>query len=178
MHTLIKKYFIAGEFPGSLVVRTQRFYCQGPGFDPWSGNYDPANNTRTKKPLLLKMLSSKPSVSHSSSIKYHHNKNNNNKKVWDFPGGPVFKNPPTNAGALSNSRSGKTPRAAGQWSLCTTTPEPTHLEPVLRNKRSHHRETLAHSSREINKKKFEMWWLTECDTETRSEQMLLEKWCQ
>ena len=26
------------EFPGSPVVRTPRFHCQGPGFDPWSGN--------------------------------------------------------------------------------------------------------------------------------------------
>ena len=27
-----------GEFPGGPVVRTQRFHCQGPGFNPWSGN--------------------------------------------------------------------------------------------------------------------------------------------
>ena len=27
-----------GEFPGSPVVRTPRFHCQGPGFSPWSGN--------------------------------------------------------------------------------------------------------------------------------------------
>ena len=26
------------EFPGSPVVRTPRFHCWGPGFDPWSGN--------------------------------------------------------------------------------------------------------------------------------------------
>ena len=103
------------------------------------------------------MLSSKPSVSHSSSIKDHHNKNNNDEKVWDFPGGPVVRNPPANAGALSNPRSGKTPHAAGQRSLRTTTPEPTSLEPVLRNKRSHHRETLTRSHGAINKKKFEMW---------------------
>ena len=26
------------EFPGGPVVRTPRFHCRGPGFDPWSGN--------------------------------------------------------------------------------------------------------------------------------------------
>ena len=26
------------EFPGSPVVRTQRFHCWGPRFNPWSGN--------------------------------------------------------------------------------------------------------------------------------------------
>ena len=26
------------EFPGGPVVRTLRFHCRGPGFDPWSGN--------------------------------------------------------------------------------------------------------------------------------------------
>ena len=29
---------LSREFPGGLVVRTPRFHCQGPGFDPWSGN--------------------------------------------------------------------------------------------------------------------------------------------
>ena len=29
---------IRREFPGGPVVRTQRFDCQGPGFNPWSGN--------------------------------------------------------------------------------------------------------------------------------------------
>ena len=27
-----------GEFPGGPVVRTLRFHCGGPGFDPWSKN--------------------------------------------------------------------------------------------------------------------------------------------
>ena len=27
-----------GEFPSGPVVGTLRFHCQGPGFDPWSGN--------------------------------------------------------------------------------------------------------------------------------------------
>ena len=26
------------EFPGGPVVRTLRFHCGGPGFNPWSGN--------------------------------------------------------------------------------------------------------------------------------------------
>ena len=28
----------AGKFPSHLVVRTPHFHCQGPGFNPWSGN--------------------------------------------------------------------------------------------------------------------------------------------
>ena len=31
------------DFPGSPVVRTQHFHCRGPGFNPWSGNWDPAS---------------------------------------------------------------------------------------------------------------------------------------
>ena len=42
---------------------------------------------------------------------------------WDFPGGPVVKNPPTNAGDIE-PRSGKIPNAAEQLSPCTTTTEP------------------------------------------------------
>lgn len=33
-----KKYKHAREFPGGSVVKTQCFHCQGPWFDPWSGN--------------------------------------------------------------------------------------------------------------------------------------------
>ena len=40
----------------------------------------------------------------------------------DFPGGPVVKNPPANAGF--GSWSGKIPHAAEQLSLCATTTEP------------------------------------------------------
>ena len=29
---------VLGEFPGSPVIRTLSSHCQGPGFDPWSGN--------------------------------------------------------------------------------------------------------------------------------------------
>lgn len=31
----------AREFPGGPVVKTSSFQCNGPEFDPWSGNYDP-----------------------------------------------------------------------------------------------------------------------------------------
>ena len=47
--------------------------------------------------------------------------------LWDFPGGPVVKNPSANAGN-SGSLPGpetKIPHALGQVSPCTTTNEPT-----------------------------------------------------
>ena len=46
----------------------------------------------------------------------------------DFPGGPVVKNPPSNAGETGSSpgRGTKIPHAAGQLSLCTATTEPAH----------------------------------------------------
>ena len=58
---------------------------------------------------------------------------------WDFPGGPVVKNPPTNAGNVGSIPGPGTeiPRVTGQLSPCATTPEPWHLEPVFCNKRSH-----------------------------------------
>ena len=33
-----KKKNICREFPGGPVVRRLCFHCQGPGFNPWSGN--------------------------------------------------------------------------------------------------------------------------------------------
>ena len=41
---------------------------------------------------------------------------------WDFPGGPVVKNPPSNAGDMGSipDRGTKIPHAAGQLSLRTT----------------------------------------------------------
>ena len=46
----------------------------------------------------------------------------------DFPGGPVVKNPPSNAGDAVSipGRGAKNPRAAGQLSPHTTTTEPIH----------------------------------------------------
>ena len=32
------------EFPDGPVVRTPHFHCQESGFDPWSGNQDPASS--------------------------------------------------------------------------------------------------------------------------------------
>ena len=46
---------------------------------------------------------------------------------WDFPGGPVVKNPPSNAGdvGLIPGQGTKIPHATGQLSPRTTTTEPT-----------------------------------------------------
>ena len=44
--------------------------------------------------------------------------------------------------------SGKIPHATEQLSLCTTTTEPAHLEPVLRNKRGRDSERPAHRNEE------------------------------
>ena len=53
------------------------------------------------------------------------------KKIlpWDSPGGPVVKNPPSNAGDAGSipGRGTKIPHAAGQLSTCTTTTEPACL---------------------------------------------------
>ena len=40
---------VSWEFPGGEVVRTLCFHCQGPGFSPWSGNYDPHKPRGTAK---------------------------------------------------------------------------------------------------------------------------------
>ena len=49
--------------------------------------------------------------------------------IRDFPGGPVVKNLPSNAGDASSipGRGTKIPHAAGQLSPLTTTTELTHL---------------------------------------------------
>ena len=46
----------------------------------------------------------------------------------DFPGGPVVKNPPSNAGDIGSipGWGTKIPHATGQLSPHTTTTEPTH----------------------------------------------------
>ena len=56
-----------------------------------------------------------------------------------FPGGPVVKNLPAGTGDKGSIPGlGKIPHVTGQLSLCATT-----TEPVLRNKRSHHKEKPA-----------------------------------
>ena len=73
---------------------------------------------------------------------------------WDFPGGPVVKNLPSNAGDAGSNPGWRTkiPHDVGQLSPRTTTTEPAHPgactttrekpvrckeEPVCRNERSH-----------------------------------------
>ena len=71
---------------------------------------------------------------------------------WDFPGGPVVRNLPANAGdmGLIPGLGAKIPHAERQLSPCAPTTEPTcsraflpqllkftKLEPILCNKRSH-----------------------------------------
>ena len=80
------------------------------------------------------------------------------KSSWDFPGGPVVKNPPSNAGDVGSipGWGTKIPHAAGQLSLYATTTElvclnerarvpqitePTHsgaCAPQLERKPAHH----------------------------------------
>ena len=57
------------------------------------------------------------------------NKQNLKLKIqyhWDFPGGPVVKNSPSNAGDTGSipGQGTKIPHATGQLSPCTTTAEP------------------------------------------------------
>ena len=59
-----------------------------------------------------------------------------NKYIRDFPGGPVVKNPPSNAGDVGSipGWGTKVPHATGQLSLHATTTEPTRsraCEPQL-----------------------------------------------
>ena len=48
--------------------------------------------------------------------------------MWNFPGGPLVKNLPSNVGDVHSipGRGTKIPRAVGQLSPCTTTTEPAH----------------------------------------------------
>ena len=52
-----------------------------------------------------------------------------NEENWDFPGGPVVKNPPCNAGDVGSitGRGTKIPHVAGQLSPRTTTIELVYL---------------------------------------------------
>ena len=62
-------------------------------------------------------------------------------KPQDFPGGPVVKNPPCNAGDVGSipSQGTEIPHATGQLSLCTTTTEleRLHQSPCAANYRAH-----------------------------------------
>ena len=64
-----------------------------------------------------------------------------------LPGGPVVKSLPANAGDVGSTpdQGTKIPHAMAQLSPCAAaTKVPTHLEPVLSNKRSHCNEQLVH----------------------------------
>ena len=87
--------------------------------------------------------------------------NNQDIIFWDFPGGAVVKNPPANAGDTSSSpglgrshalRSNLV-HAPQLLSLRSRAHEsqllkPACLDPVFRNKRSHHNEKPAHCNEE------------------------------
>ena len=65
--------------------------------------------------------------------------------LQDFPGGPVVKNPPSNAGDVSSipGQGTKIPHAEGQLS-----PHATTREPVCRNYRAHVLWSLHATTRE------------------------------
>ena len=75
---------------------------------------------------------------------------------WDFSGGAVVKNPPASAGDMGSSPGlGKshTPRATkpmchNYWAHVPQLLKPAHLEPMLRNKRSHCNEKSRHCNEE------------------------------
>ena len=78
--------------------------------------------------------------------------------AWDFPGGPVVKNPPSSAGDMGSipGRGTKVPHAAGQLSPRITTTEPTrcgvcarqlereNLHATTREKPTRHNEEPGH----------------------------------
>ena len=63
---------------------------------------------------------------HLTPVRMTNIKKSTNNKCWDFPGGPVVKNLPSNAGDTGSipGRGTKIPRTVGQLSLCTL--EPMH----------------------------------------------------
>ena len=63
----------------------------------------------------------------------------------DFPGGPVVKNPPANAGTQVQSLVWNIPHAAGQLSSCPRAAET--LEPTLCNTRSRSEKPSQHNQR-------------------------------
>ena len=61
----------------------------------------------------------------------------------------MVENLPAKAGDMGSSPGlGRFPHAVEQLSPCATTTEPARLEPVLRNKRGHDSERLAHRDEE------------------------------
>ena len=44
------------ELPGGLVVRTWRFHCRGPEFNPWSGNLRSCRPRSVAKKIKIKKM--------------------------------------------------------------------------------------------------------------------------
>ena len=67
---------------------------------------------------------------------------------WDFPRGPVVKNPPYNAGdtGLTHGQGTKIPHATGQLSPCAATTEPACRK--LQSPRTTTRENPVHRKEE------------------------------
>ena len=66
-----------------------------------------------------------------------------------FPGGAVVKNLPANAGDTASSPGpGRSHMPRSGWARVPQLLRPRHLEPMLRNKRSHHNEKLMHRNEE------------------------------
>ena len=90
------------------------------------------------------------------------------RKMLDFPGGAVVKNPPANAGARVQALVPEDPTCHGAtkpmcysywdcalepashnyWARVPQLLKPVRLEPMLCNKRSHRNEKLAHRNEE------------------------------
>ena len=67
----------------------------------------------------------------------------------DFPGGTVVKNPPASAGDTGLSPGpGRSHMPRSNWAHAPQLLKPAHLEPVLRDKRSHLNEKPAHHNKE------------------------------
>ena len=67
----------------------------------------------------------------------------------DFPGGTVVKNPPANAGDTGSALVWEDPTCREATKPCVPQLlKPVCLEPVLRNKRSHHNEKPMHCKEE------------------------------
>jgi len=66
--------------------------------------------------------------SSQDALNNNHQSFHKNQMPWDFPGGPVVKNPPCNAGdmGLIPGWGTKIPHAAGQLNLSTATAKPAH----------------------------------------------------